>query len=364
MRRRRNTLAFNLAFLDVMACGFGAIILLYVIIDHQTVVRKENLNKTLQGEVEKLDKEVAEGRKYLVELKNTIEETDEVVDETSGLSARVINVLEQQKTELAEQEKDTLAKQAHINQLKADIKSVEEETKRLKAGAVQNESQGERLISFVGDGQRQYVTGLQIGGEHLVILLDSSASMLADTIVNVIITRNKSNADKVRAAKWQRAVNTVEWISTRIPPDSKFQIVTFNETVTPVGLSGTLRWLDGGNPEHLRAAVGGIRSTIPEKGTSLENAFAYLQRLTPKPDNVYLITDGLPTQGKTRPRSNTVNARGRVRHFNKAKDVLRNRIPISVVLFPMEGDPDAASLYWLLAAETRGAFFSPSYDWP
>lgn len=364
MRRRRSTIAFNLAFLDVMACGFGAIILLYVIIDHQTVARKENLNQTLQGEVEKLDVEVTEGRKYLVELKNTIEETDEVVDETSGLSARVINVLEQKKIELAEQEKDTLAQTAHINKLKADIKSVEEEAKRLKAGAVQNESQGDRLVSFVGDGQRQYVTGLQIGGDHLVIMLDSSASMLADTIVNVLRNRNLRDADKIRAEKWQRAVKTVEWISTRIPPNSKFQIVTFNETVTPVGVTGTSRWLDGNNPQHLRAAIGDIRSTIPEKGTSLENAFAYLERLSPRPNNVYLITDGLPTQGKTKPRGNTVNARGRVRHFNNAKDVLRSRIPINVVLFPMEGDPDAASLYWLLAAQTRGAFFSPSNDWP
>ena len=364
MARRRDMNVFSLSFLDVMSCGFGAIILFFMIINTDSVRRKEEVTQDLQGEVEKLEVEVLEGRKYLVELKNTIEETDEIIEQTAGRSRRVIEIIEQKRIELAELENDTVAKTEHVNKLKADLKSLEEENKRLEGGAIEAETQGDRLVNFAGDGQRQYVTGLQIAGDHLVIMLDSSASMLADRVVNVLRNRSLRDRDKIRAAKWQRAVKTVEWLSTRIPPGSKFQIVTFNEQATPVGLSGTSRWLDGNNPEHLRAAITAVRSTIPGNGTSLENAFSYLDRLTPRPDNVYLLTDGLPTQGAIKSNRATVNSRQRVRFFNDAVEELPGGVPINVVLFPMEGDPDAASLYWLLAARSNGAFFSPSNDWP
>ena len=33
-------------------------------------------------------------------------------------------------------------------------------------------------------------------------------------------------------------------------------------------------------------------------------------------------------------------------------------------LFPIEGDPMAASAFWKLALATRGSFMSPAKDWP
>ena len=248
--RQRPINVFSLSFLDVMSCGFGAIILFFMIINADTVKRKEKLNENLQGEVERLEVEVTEGRKYLVELKNSIQENDEIVEKTEGLSKRVIEQIQQKRQELAEFENDTLAKTEHINKLKADLKSLEEENKRLEAGAVETESQGNSLVHFAGQGQRQYITGLRISGENLVILVDTSASMLADRIVNVIRNRVLPDEDKIRAAKWQRVVKTVEWISTRIPRNSQFQIVAFNEQVKKLG-DQEQEWLDGGNPKHL-----------------------------------------------------------------------------------------------------------------
>jgi hypothetical protein len=48
----------------------------------------------------------------------------------------------------------------------------------------------------------------------------------------------------------------------------------------------------------------------------------------------------------------------------RAVNQLPRSIPVNVILFPMEGDPMAASLYWKLAEATAGAFLSPSKDWP
>ena len=52
--RHRPVNVFSLSFLDVMSCGFGAIILFFMIINADTVKRKENINQELQGEVERL----------------------------------------------------------------------------------------------------------------------------------------------------------------------------------------------------------------------------------------------------------------------------------------------------------------------
>ena len=364
MVRKRTTNIFSLAFLDVVSCGFGAIILFFMIINADTVKRKEEVNQDLQGEVQKLEVEITQGRKYLVELKNSVKQTQDIVDQTAGLSKRVIEQIQLKRLELAELHNDTLAKTEHINKLKAELKALEEANKRLEGGASEAESQGESLIHFAGEGQRQYITGLTIGGDHLVILVDSSASMLADRIVNVIRNRILPDHDKLRAAKWQQVVRTVEWISTRIPRDSQFQIVTFNERPQPINQETRTQWLNGGDPTHLRAAINGVRNTIPAKGTSLYHAFQYIDQLEPKPDNVYLLTDGLPTQGKTKSRRNTVNANQRLKYFNQAVNELPSSVPINIVLFPMEGDPAAASAYWTLASRSNGVFFSPASDWP
>ena len=54
----------------------------------------------------------------------------------------------------------------------------------------------------------------------------------------------------------------------------------------------------------------------------------------------------------------------RVRFFHAARKQLPARIPVSTILFPLNGDPAAPALYWELANATRGALVSPSKSWP
>ena len=56
MARRRFDV-FNLAFLDVMACGLGAIILFYMIISAQVAARSEQANIELVAETDRLSRE-------------------------------------------------------------------------------------------------------------------------------------------------------------------------------------------------------------------------------------------------------------------------------------------------------------------
>ena len=107
-----------------------------------------------------------------------------------------------------------------------------------------------------------------------------------------------------------------------------------------------------------------LQGTAPEGGTSLEAAFAAAAALNPPPDNILLITDGLPTQGPTPPKGRTVSGRDRLRLFDRAIRALPRGVPVNILLYPMEGDPMAAPVFWKLAIATRGSFLTPSKDWP
>ena len=76
------------------------------------------------------------------------------------------------------------------------------------------------MRGFAGEGDRQYLTGLKVGGSNILIAVDVSASMLDETILNVLRRRNMPEARQRMAPKWQRAVSTVEWLSAQLPLDA------------------------------------------------------------------------------------------------------------------------------------------------
>ena len=216
---------------------------------------------------------------------------------------------------------------------------------------------------FTGDGDRQYLTGLKLGGSRILLLLDRSASMLDHSLVNVLRLRNMPESVQRRAEKWQQAVATVDWLSTQLPPASKYQIYAFNTRAEPVVAGSDGKWLEVSDRAQLNGAIDSLGKLVPAEGTNLAAAFEVAQKLSPKPDNIYLITDGLPTQGQSASGAKA-SGRDRLKYYNQALRVLPDGIPVNVILAPMEGDPMAASAFWKLAVATRGAFLAPSRDWP
>ena len=59
-RNRREFSAFSLSFLDIMSCGFGAVVLLFLIIKHQVDVAVALPEYDLSVEVETLREQIAE----------------------------------------------------------------------------------------------------------------------------------------------------------------------------------------------------------------------------------------------------------------------------------------------------------------
>ena len=364
-RRRRNVEVFSLSFLDVITCGFGAVVLIYSVLSAQSGLNRIRENRDLSAESKRLEDRVIEGYKYLAELRNTLQRTEQESVQAAGRARIVTERITKTQEELAKYEFDTLARREALERLKADLQSLEEDTRRLKAKSVEKSS-GRQVRLVVGDGDRQYLTGLKVGGRRVLVLLDASASMLDETLVNVIRLRNMPDERKLRSEKWRQAIGTVDWISSQLPADGQFQMYTFNTAPKPLLAGSEGRWLDSKDGRSLGDALQALRRIVPAGGTSLVNAFAVIRSLNPAPDSVLLITDGLPTQGASAPLiRQLVDTEDRERLMQSAvKSLGPKPPPINVILLPMEGDPAAPAYFWALARQSGGAYLSPSRDWP
>ncbi len=361
-REKRRFTVFSLSFLDIMSCGFGAVILIFLLLNHSIDVESQEINRKLLSEVDLLEEDIADGRKDLVRLRNTRSEIDLQMVEAQGRATRITEEIDNYEALIEDLQQDGFTERADIESLKAEILSLEEEVKKLRSAA--EEDSGSSARSFIGEGNRQYLTGLNLGGRNIVILLDVSSSMLAEKLINIIRLRNMNEDIQRRSDKWSRALNTVDWLTAQLPVNSKYQVITFN-TQARTALPGTAgKWLEVADQVQLEKLSIELRKLTPSGGTSLENAFRALEDLSPAPDNIFLITDGLPTQGATPPRGNTISGRERQKLYRKAVKLLPRNVPVNIILAPMEGDPMAASEFWQLAQVSRGSFMSPSRDWP
>ena len=362
-KKRRAFEVFTLSFLDCICCGFGAVVLFYTIVQAQAGAQEILRIDQLTGEVRKLEEEVKVGMKNLVLLRNTLEKTDE---DAAAARARAERV----KAELAKlqqtsvHEGDTIAKREHINKLIADIKSLEEGNKRLEGGALDKGPAGDRIKAFRGRGERRYISALRVKGKRVLVLLDTSASMMDDDVVKVIKLRNQPEAARKLAPKWRRAVDMVEWLSAQLPTNSQFQVYGFNTKARAVLGDTHGKWLDSNDPRVINNVLTAVRNTVPNDGTSLVNALLTTRTISPAPDQIILITDGLPTQGSVPPSRKFINVREREKLFDDAIKTVTRDLPMDVVLLPMKGDLLAAHAYWRLARRTGGSYVIPSRDWP
>jgi len=335
---KRKTQTFSMSFLDVISCGFGAVVLFYTIISAQAGLYRIKENSELTAEAKKLEQEVLDGYKHLAELRNALESTEDRTVRAAGLSREILEKLRITQEELARYEHDTLARRESLERLKADAPVID---------------------------PQQLVT-LRVTGERVLVLVDASASMLDETVVNVIRLRNMPPERRIASTKWQQALNTVYWVATRLPKTAQFQVYAFDTQPRPLVEGTAGRWLSAGDAGQVEVAVAALRRTAPTGGTSLHNAFAVIRQLSPAPDNVILITDGLPTQGDKPPLMRTlVTPEQREDLMQSAvKSLPPSPPPVNVVLLPMEGDPSAPIYFWRLARATGGGFLSPAKDWP
>ena len=362
MRAKRRLSVFSLSFLDVMSCGFGAVVLIFLIINHDSEAEAETLEADRLAELRLLDYQVQTGERDRFQLLERLDALNQRLDEARKRLASTVSDLDQQRRMMDEQNSDSTAEEAALERLKTDVAAREAEVARLRQ--IEEANEGGRARAMEGEGDRQYLTGLRVGGEHILIAVDVSASMLDHSIVNVLRRRNMPEAQQKRAPKWRRTVRTVEWLASQLPLDANFQILAFNTRTFSLAPDGEDRWTPLGDGQALESAITALEALKPGDGSQLSGLIAAINRLNPAPDNIYLITDSLPTQGDRAPRRAMISGRDRLDLFSNAIRLLPAEVPVNVILFPMEGDPLASAAYWNLARTSGGAFLAPSRDWP
>ena len=172
---RRQFNVFNLSFLDVMACGFGAIILFFMIINSQVKSRSNKASVILKSQTEFLKEEITDGQKRMINMKNEIDKIDEDNSIIQGSINELLKIIEDLSEEISQYENSSLASQESIEKLKSDIEIIEKESKRLSSEAEkQSQLSGDSPFDRGGEGRRQYISGCKVSGQRVLFLVDSS----------------------------------------------------------------------------------------------------------------------------------------------------------------------------------------------
>ncbi len=177
MKEKKTTEVFSMSFLDIMACGFGALVLILLISEFNEIEIIENkytadLFLTKQDEVVTKTNQLNDvDRELTSKIKNLISIQDELDKVKSNLNNRA-NVV-QSLTELSQ------LKQSQI--------------------IVKNEDQKEPIEQVVA-------SGIRIDSRYLIFIIDNSGSM-------------------VEGAPWSRVVKEIETIIMTFPSLEGFMIM-------------------------------------------------------------------------------------------------------------------------------------------
>ncbi len=353
MRTRRKIEGFNLAFLDIMSCGLGAVILLLMLVkqDVQTAHVEVEL---LQADLSRLASEETALREQLMAVASENGAEEARIATASSRLAAGDAALAQARQEIAAQQAQRQALQRTIEQTDIPKQPDSVEVPRV--------------------GEETYLIGLRVEGRRIALLVDASASMTDERLIDIIRRKNASDAERMNGPKWQRTRRIVDWLVARAPAESEISIVTFAGSAVHLGGVG---WKPARDPGALRGILDEFASIVPQGATNLQAGLRAVAAL--QPTDVYIVTDGLPTAGDSGYKSlnpfsgcsalwggsSTISGECRARLFvHSVQGTPLAGVRLNVVLLPVEGDPDASALFWRWTAQRQGVTISPAETWP
>ncbi|HVS51268.1 MAG TPA: vWA domain-containing protein [Opitutaceae bacterium] len=349
--KRREAEVFSLAFLDCICCGFGAVILVFILtISQKSMADKADVDAA-RSRVRALQRDVSTSQADLDRLAKVLAAAQLELQDTNAKNT-------QDQLKLTDRQRELLLMLQQTGAMKDALNTLLGEKKNLP-------TDDQPTIPIPNVDRRQYLTGIRLNGEFVVFIVRISGSMLDETIDAAAARLSDSDSKKREAPKWERTVHALEWMIASLGPETHFQILFFNEETTPIIPSRGDEWFTTSDKKTLSEIVKQLHTVVPQGGANLERAFTTVRFLPRLPDSIVLLTDGLPTKSDSLPMEGDVGEEQRIRFFEIAVKQLPPRIPVSTVLFPLlSGDPGAPGLYWELANATRGALVSPSKSWP
>ncbi len=163
MRNRRGIEEFSVSFLDVICCGFGAIILLLMITKTVQPILLEKTQVNLQGQVAQREQALYEIRGQITELRRQLNDTEgdleDKLEQLAQLQRQLTRILGQFDN-LSETQKETSIQNL---QLAAAKQSLTDEMQRLLG------LDFKRSSGLVG--------GIAVDSEYIIFVIDTSGSM-------------------------------------------------------------------------------------------------------------------------------------------------------------------------------------------
>ena len=360
MRARRREPGSLIAFLDVMACGLGAAVLLFLIVKHHSEAAVETeTTERAAAETQALaalreEAEALAGRIEQARRESEVRREREVRKDANREAAQ-----DAARTRLAALERDIERASARNAALRQRVESAEPN----RVADVIEDSPG---------GEEEYLLGLNVEGRRIAILVDRSASMTDERLIDIIARKVRTDEDKRKGPKWRRTLRTARWLLHRLPAGSEVAVVAFNDEAKLLHAEG---WADGRDRATLQALFDELDALVPTGATNLEAGLRALGRLSPDATDIYVVTDGLPTRSVSSPgllSGCSRNAKGKVSGECRKRlfyASLRNAAPppgrkVHVILLPLEGDPEAAPAFWNWTAQAGGLLLTPARGWP
>ena len=156
---------FNMSFLDVVSCGFGAIILLLIIVRFSEPTVIEKLSVDLTGQVLRLEEELFDIRGETIILNRDLTEKQEQLSIHRKRLARLRGSLSTIKGEFTSAH-DEASTQAIIEEkLQSAQQNLSDEMRRLQQGSLSKPEVNNRI------------GGVPVDSEYIIFIIDTSGSM-------------------------------------------------------------------------------------------------------------------------------------------------------------------------------------------
>ena len=156
IRRVRNFQIFNISFLDVISCGFGAVVLL-VLISKSGVTKSDNTS-----DVNSLLQNVFQYEATVAELSSYLEDQE----------TRLKEIKKQNKDSLGDKEKMSKELQGKSD----DLAKLQEDTRGLEL--VQSSLKTASIAKITAKKRDVEVGGIAVDSDYVVFIIDTSGSML------------------------------------------------------------------------------------------------------------------------------------------------------------------------------------------
>lgn len=350
-KKRRSPQVFSISFLDCICCGFGGVLLLFVLVAGKQRNAQEQQMSEIREVVGRFEHDVQVKKREIQQLASTADEDEERQREIEARNRARLSELTLQEVEMALLLEQQSVLEDELRELiddKDEIPTVKEKPP----------------VPIPNPQRRQYLTGFKLEGTYFLFLVRASGSMLGDSVEEAIAMQSKSDTEKRNSKKWQRVVRSVRWLIASLPEDSAFQVCLFAENTTYLLPTYQRDWMRRSDNEQIALALRTLSEVVPTGGANLERAFDLVRGMPTVPDSVLLLTDGLPTQSDSYASDEVVTDTDRVRFFNAAARLMPPDIPVNTILYPLDGDPASPFLFWQLADKTKGGLVSPAPSWP